>query len=61
MEVDSYTNMNLLAHRSHALRFRDANEMQSINLNALNLLYVILKINKIFIFIFYFSLGQPLP
>ena len=61
MEVDSYTNMNLLAHRSHALRFRDANEMQSIKLNALNLFYVILKINKIFIFIFYSSLGQPLP
>ena len=62
MKVDSYTNMNLLAHRSHALRFRDANEMQSINLNAHSLrIYFILKIKKIFIFIFYFSLGQPLP
>ncbi len=44
IKVDSYTNMNLLAHRSHALRFRDANEMQSINLNAHSLRnYFILK------------------
>ncbi len=34
--------MNLLARRSHALRFRDAKEMQSINLNAnLFLIYFI--------------------
>jgi hypothetical protein len=62
MKVDSYTNMNLLAHRSHALRFTDANEMQSINLNAHSLrIYFILKRKiKIFIFIFLFSLRQPL-
>jgi hypothetical protein len=51
MIVDSYTNMNLLAHRSHALRFRDANEMQSINLNAhLFLIYFIFKIRFLFLY-----------
>jgi hypothetical protein len=47
MKVDSYTYINLPAHRSHALRFRDANEMQSINLNAHSLrIFFILKNKK---------------
>ena len=61
--IHEYEFTDLIAHRSHALRFRDANEMQSINLNAhsLRICFILKRKIKIFIFIFYFSLGQPLP